>query len=70
MGEPNPFASKDAGKRVVVRERDGNAAHRNIAEDDRQQKSRHNKEEIQLPVLPDVNQRIVKSGILAFLRSF
>ena len=67
MIEADPFAPEDAREGVVVFECDQDAAHGDIAEDNRQQEGRHNKEQIQLPVLPDIHHAVMQLGVSACL---
>lgn len=64
MLESHPFASQYAADRVVLLEGDQDSAHGNVAEDDRQRQRWEQEEYVQLPVLDNVDKRVVQSGVL------
>ncbi len=65
MLESDPFTAEDSSDGVIFRESDRNSAHRDVAEDDRQQERRQHEYHIQLPVLPNIDQCVVRFGISA-----
>ena len=67
MLESHPFASGNTPEWVVVLERDQNAAHGRVLEDQRQQKRRHQEDRIQLPVLLHIQHGVVESLVLSLI---
>ena len=65
MRHADELAPQNALDGVIVCEGDGDAAHGDVAEDDRQQKGRQDEKHIQLPVLPDIHQGVVDLGASA-----
>ena len=59
MFESYPLTPKDTPDGIILFESDQDTAHGNIPEDDRQRQGRQQEEHIQLPVLNDIDQRIV-----------
>ena len=56
--QSHPFAVPQAAERVVVHEGDRHAAHRDVAEDDRQHERWQHEDQVELPVLPQIHQSI------------
>lgn len=63
MLESYPLASQYAADWIVLLEGDQDSAHGNVTEDDRQRQRREQEEYVQLPVLDNVDKRVVQSGI-------
>ena len=59
MRQSHPFAVPEAAERVVVHEGDRHAAHRDVAEDDRQHECRQHEDQVELPVLPQIHHGVV-----------
>ena len=62
MLKADPFAPQDAPDGVVLLEGDHDAAHGNVAEDDGQREGRQDEQQIQLPMLPHIDKRIVQTA--------
>ena len=65
MLKTDPFAAKNAADGVVFREGDRDAAHGDIAENDRQQECGQHENHVELPVLPDIHNGVVHFGTAA-----
>ena len=67
MLKANPLAAQNTADGIVLHERDQDAAHGDVPEYHRQRESRQHKEQIQLPVLAEIDQCVVQSAPAVFL---